>query len=302
MALEVSRLDSDGAGARVGALVRQAAAALVGAGVETPGTDARRLAEAALGRTAAQLIAGPEAPVAPEAARRFADMIRRRCAREPVSRILGEREFYGRTFQVTPATLDPRPDSETLIEAALAIVDEMDWRQRPLRILDVGTGSGCLLVTLLAELPQASGTAVDINAEALAVAADNARRHDVVSRMQVALHHGFEGVAGRYDLIVCNPPYIPTDDISNLSPEVREYDPRLALDGGTDGLDVYRALIPALCRVVPQGWVLFEVGAGQADAAAQLLKQSLPSTCQRELRFWRDLAGHKRCVALQIQL
>ncbi len=174
-------LNAESPGERVGALVRQAAAALVGAGVEAPGTDARRLAEAALGRTAAQLIAGPEAPVAPEAAQRFADMIRRRLAREPVSRILGARDFYGRTFKVTPATLDPRPDSETLIEAALEIVDEMGWRQRPLRILDVGTGSGCLLVTLLAELPHATGLGGDINAEALAVAAENARAHGVMA-------------------------------------------------------------------------------------------------------------------------
>jgi release factor glutamine methyltransferase len=300
LALEAHKLDAGGA--RVGALVRQAAAALVGAGVETPQSDARRLAQAALGRTAAQLIAGPEAPVAPEAAQRFADMIRRRCAREPVSRILGEREFYGRAFAVTPATLDPRPDSETVIEAALAIVDESGWREQPIRILDVGTGSGCLLVTLLSELPQASGLGGDINAEALKVAADNARRHGVINRMHVAIHDGLAGIAGPFHLIVCNPPYIASGDISRLSPEVRDYDPRLALDGGADGLDLYRALIPGLSRVVAHGWALFEVGAGQADAVAQLMKDSLPPACLREIRFWRDLGGHKRCVALQIQL
>jgi release factor glutamine methyltransferase len=259
--------------------------------------------EAATGLTAAELIAAPDAPVAPAARRSFGEMIRRRCAREPVSRILGSRDFYGRSFKVTPATLDPRPDSETLIEAALELADENGWRERPIRILDVGTGSGCLLVTLLAELPQATGTAVDINAEALRIAADNAHRHGVLTRMHVALGDGLKRIVGPHDLLICNPPYIPTREIAGLSPEVRDHDPRQALDGGADGLDVYRAILPALGGIIERGWVLFEVGAGQADAVAQLLTHSVAESRQRGLRFWRDLGGdHVRCVALEIQL
>jgi release factor glutamine methyltransferase len=285
----------------VGTLLSRATRALAAAGVETPGLDARRLLQAAAGMTAAQLISAPDAALAPAARRSFAEMLRRRFSREPVSRILGNREFYGRKFAITPAVLDPRPDSETLIEAALELIDEKGWRKRPLRILDVGTGSGCLLVTLLAECPRASGVGVDINAEALAVAAENARRHGVLKRMYGVLCDGLDGIDGGYDLVVCNLPYIPTGEIAGLSPEVRAHDPLLALDGGADGLDVFRKVIPGLARVVPGGWALFEVGAGQADAVAQLLRNLIPGDRQN-LRYWPDLTGRIRCVAMEIQL
>jgi release factor glutamine methyltransferase len=294
-------LNTPSAGERADAVVARVTRALARAGVETPGIDARRLVEAATGLSAAQLIAAPEAVLSAVALRRLDDMVRRRLSREPVSRILGAREFYGRSFAITPATLDPRPDSETLITAALELADENGWRARPIRILDVGTGSGCLIVTLLCELPQATGTAGDINAAALTVAADNARRHGVLSRMQVALTDGLSGIAGRYDLLICNPPYIPSGDIQHLSPEVRDHDPWPALDGGPDGMAVYRAVMADLPRVMSHGWVLFEVGAGQADAVAQLLNESLPA-CASQLRFWRDLGSHIRCVAVEIQL
>jgi release factor glutamine methyltransferase len=287
---------------RIADAVRRVTRALGEAGIEAPGGDARRLIAAATGLSAAQLLAAPEAHVDPAAARTLAEMVRRRCAREPVSRILGTRDFYGRTFKVTPATLDPRPDSETLIEAALAIAGKEGWRDLPIRILDIGTGSGCLLVTLLAELPQASGVGGDISEEALAVASENALGHGVLSRLQVALHDGLEGLDGPFDLVVCNPPYIASGEISGLSPEVRDYDPRAALDGGPDGLDVYRALMPSLTRVISKGWVLFEVGAGQVDAVAQLLYETIPADRRGALRIWRDLGGHERCVAMEIQL
>jgi len=281
---------------------QRSARALAAAGVEDAARDARRLVEVATGLGAAALLAAPEAPIDPAASRKLAEMLRRRCAREPVSRILGEREFYGRTFAVTPATLDPRPDSETLIETALKIADKEGWRTRPIRILDVGTGSGCLLVTLLAELPQATGLGGDINAEALAVAADNGRRHGVMTRMQTDMYDGLNGIDGPFDLLVCNPPYIASGEISALSPEVRDHDPRSALDGGADGLDVYRRIIPALTRVVPRGWAVFEVGAGQAATVAQLLRDYVPAAAQAGLHFRRDLGGHTRCVATEIQL
>ncbi len=296
------KVEAEVAAERVGAAVRRVTRALDEAGIESSGLDARRLVEAATGLSAAQLLAAPEAAIDAAAARKLAGMLRRRAAREPVSRILGVRDFYGRTFKVTAATLDPRPDSETLIAAALEIADAEGWRERPVRIVDVGTGSGCLLVTLLAELPQATGVGGDISEDALAVAAENARRHGVLARMQIALGDGLSAVAGACELLVCNPPYIASGEIPNLSPEVRDHDPRPALDGGPDGLGVYRAIIPSLTRVVPRGWVLFEVGAGQADAVAQLLYESIPAGRRGALKYWRDLGGHVRSVALKIQL
>jgi release factor glutamine methyltransferase len=152
----------------------------------------------------------------------------------------------------------------------------------------------------LAELPQATGVGGDISAEALAVAAANARRHGVLSRMHVALHDALDGVAGPFDLLICNPPYIASAEIAGLSPEVRDFDPLQALDGGPDGLKFYRALAPELPRVVPRGWVFFEVGAGQAGAVAQLLGAA--GIARAAPRCWRDLGGHDRCVAMEIQL
>ena len=163
-------------------LVREASRLLAPAGVEGPERDARLLAAAAIGCSPAALIARPDQVVDEAACRRLEELVQRRCAREPVSRILGSREFHGRSFALSPATLDPRPDSETLIEAALALVDAKGWRERPLRILDVGTGSGCLLLTLLAELPHATGVGTDIAQLALDIAADNARNCEYFRR------------------------------------------------------------------------------------------------------------------------
>jgi release factor glutamine methyltransferase len=282
-------------------VVRGAARALAAAGVETPERDARLLAGAATGFEAAELIARPDRPVDEGARSRLAELVRRRCAREPVSRILGAREFFGRSFALSPATLDPRPDSETLIETALAFVDENGWRTKPLRILDVGTGTGCLLVTLLAELAHASGLGTDVNEEALEVATANARRHGVAERAQFLRRSGLEGVDGPFDLLVCNPPYIASREIAGLAPEVRDFDPPGALDGGPDGLHLFREMIPGLTRVIPCGYVVFEVGAGQADCVAQML-QTIEGARQETIRRRKDLGGHSRCVAMEIQL
>lgn len=284
---------------RLGEALRAAVRTLKDAGVETAQLDARLLLSAATGLDAAALLARPEEALAPADWRRFAALVQRRHAREPVSRILGERAFYGRPFHITPATLDPRPDSETLIEEALAIADRMGWRERPLRILDVGTGSGCLIVTLLAELAQATGLATDIDEAALAAAAANARRHSVAGRAMFERRDALCGVGGGFNLVVCNPPYVATGDIAGLAPEVREHDPRAALDGGADGLEVYRKIIPGLAGVVASGWVLFEVGAGQAEAVSDLLQATLPGA---KVRRRKDLAGRERCVSAEIQL
>jgi release factor glutamine methyltransferase len=284
---------------RLDALLREGAASLTAAGVDAPLTDARWLLSAATGRNAADLIAHPEQLVGARELSRFAAMIAHRSRREPVSRILGEREFYGRTFRVTPAVLDPRADSETLIEEALAVADRRGWRQRPIHILDIGTGSGALLITLLAELPLATGLGTDISLEALAVAAANAEQNGVAGRATFTKADALEGIAGPFDLVVCNPPYIPSGDIAELAPEVRAYDPHIALDGGPDGLDIYRKIIPQLARVLPCGVLLLEVGTGQARAVSALLASEFSGAL---VRTRRDLGGRERCVAMEIQL
>jgi release factor glutamine methyltransferase len=283
-------------------LVRKATRDLAQAGVEGPGRDARLLAAAAIGCSAAELISRPERPVDAAASHRMVEFVRRRCAREPVSRILGAREFFGRSFALSPATLDPRPDSETLIEAVLAFIDAKGWRKQPLRILDVGTGSGCLLVTLLAELPLATGIGTDVNQLALDIAGMNARQFDMSGRASFLLANALDGVAGPFDILVCNPPYIPSGDIASLEPEVRDFDPLAALDGGEDGLHMYRQIIPAIARVVPCGYAALEVGAGQAEAVAGMLQSSMDLSRQTAPRCHVDLGSQTRCVAVEIQL
>lgn len=191
-------------------------------------------------------------------------------------------------FEVTPAVLDPRPDTETLIEAALSGLPQ------GARILDLGTGSGAIILTLLAERPDTIGVAVDISPAALAVARSNAVKLAVAGRLETDCSNWFYGVSGGFHLIVSNPPYIPADDISGLSPDVRNYDPVLALTGGADGLDAYRAIAGgAAGHLLPGGRVLVEIGAGQAEDVATLFRQTgftLHDT-------YRDLGGHLRCMA-----
>ena len=208
---------------------------------------------------------------------------------------------YGRDFKLGPATLEPRPDSEVLIEAALELVVQAGWRDVPLRIIDVGTGSGCLLITLLAELPLATGVGVDIAPEALEVAIRNAQDHDVDGRAQFIQRDMLDGVdvdvGGAFDLLLSNPPYIRTADLADLDLEVREYDPVVALDGGGDGMDFYRRIGSNIERVVPDGWMLFEVGAGMADDVCLEIDVFGGDNRRRDWKVWRDLNGHKRCVA-----
>jgi release factor glutamine methyltransferase len=274
-----------------------ATATLRRAGVEDAGNDARRLLAAALGLSSAQVLASPETRLSTGHADRFAQFLNRRAAREPVSRILGEREFYGRTFKLSAATLDPRPDSETLIEVALGFVDGAGLRAAPLRILDVGTGTGCLLTTLLCELPDATGLGTDISETALRTASDNARRLGVADRATWRVADAFDGLDGPFDICVCNPPYIRTSVIADLDPEVRDFDPRAALDGGSDGLGMYRRMAPRLAALVPSGWALFEVGYDQADAVADLLASATGDRNSSRLSLHRDVAGMTRCVA-----
>lgn len=274
---------------------------LADAGVEGAARDARLLVLAALGLSATDLMREPERPIASEEAMRLAEFAKRRAAREPVSRILGERGFYGRTFHITPATLDPRPCTETVVEAALEVVEREGWRDRPIRILDVGTGSGALLVTLLAELPLAIGLGTDISDAALDVARANAERLGVGARASFQVRRSLEGVEGTFDLVVSNPPYIPSADIRGLDADVRDYDPLGALDGGEDGLAIYRELAAGLLRAMPEGWVLLEVGAGQASDVEEIFREILGMDALAETRTWQDLGKHTRCVAAKTQ-
>ncbi len=226
-----------------------------------------------------------------------------------MSRIAGEREFYGRAFHISPATLDPRADTETLVEAALDVAKAEGWDRKPIRVLDVGTGSGCLLVTLLAELPLATGLGTDISPEALLVAEGNAARHGVAARARFAARRSLSGIDGTFDLLVSNPPYIRTADIAGLAPEVRDHDPPLALDGGLGGLDIYLEIADKLAGAVPDGWALFEVGAGEAQGVLAEVERRRYSCgngarakgarAHGEWRTWTDLGGHVRCIGVR---
>lgn len=283
----------------LGGALRRLAAALKRAGLEAPVDEARGLVCLALGLAPVDVLLRSERPLAPpERARLDRDLVRR-LTREPLSRIAGARDFYGRRFAITPDTLDPRPDSETLIEAALGIVRHEGWQSAPLRILDVGTGSGCLLLTLLAELPHATGVGSDISPAALAVARSNAARLGLERRCVWRHADALEGIDGSFHIFVANPPYVRSGDIAGLEREVRDFDPRIALDGGADGLDVYRGLMPRVSEVVPDGWVVLEIGHDQAAAVAGLLSDTFGAALASPPQVHRDLGGRPRCVAVR---
>lgn len=240
---------------------------LAARGIENARLEAEWLLCAATGLDRVGLYVNFEKPLNETELAAYRAMVVRRGRREPLQHILGTQEFCGLEFEVSPDVLIPRHDTETLVEAALA--------RMPIAgsVLDIGTGSGCIAVALAKNLSEAAVTAIDISAEALAVARRNADRNGVA----IEFLHGslLDPVAGRcFDLIVSNPPYIPSVDIEALDPEVRDFDPRRALDGGADGLDIYRLLIPAaLARLNPAGWLLVEVGIGQAEAVGQLFRE-----------------------------
>jgi release factor glutamine methyltransferase len=270
-------------------LLKQASEHLAAHGIETVALDARLLFQAASGLRHEDIVAEPDLGVPTDVAARFSVLIERRCRFEPVSRILGTREFYGRSFRVTPDVLDPRADTETLIGAALRLVKG----KGPLRILDLGTGSGAIAVTLLAELPEATAVASDLSAAALAVAKGNAEALGVAGRASFVQANWFEGIAGRFDLIVSNPPYIPLGDIAGLAPDVREFDPPKALDGGPDGLEAYRRLANgAGGHLALKGHIVLEIGAGQENGVNELFTGQ---GFARESRHF-DLSGHVRCL------
>jgi release factor glutamine methyltransferase len=257
-----------------GATVAQARRVLAekfrAAEIESPELDARILIGHALGLDHAALAAAEGQELSDADALRIDALAGRRMGREPVARIVGEKEFWGLSFIVNPAVLVPRPETETVVEVALSLVD----RTAPLRIADLGTGSGAILLALLSELPQARGRGIDIAAEALDVARVNARRLGLADRADFALGD-FAAAEGAFDLIVSNPPYIASADIAALSPDVREYDPHQALDGGPDGLAAYRAIAAIAPRLLASAaHLVVEIGAGQQSAVSAIFVQS----------------------------
>jgi release factor glutamine methyltransferase len=244
------------------------------AGIETPELDSRILAACALSLDHAGLAAAGTRILDAAEWNAIAALAERRLMHEPVARIVGFKEFWSLALRVDATTLVPRPETETLVEAALAETDSVGARTRPLRIADLGTGSGAILLALLAELPNAFGIGTDISFGALRIAQSNARHLQLARAAFVACDLG-AALGGSFDLIVANPPYIASGEIATLAPDVRDYDPRTALDGGRDGLDYYRAIAATVPPLLgPSGALVVELGAGQAAAVTALFSQA----------------------------
>lgn len=256
------------------------------AGIASPGRDVRWLMAASLGIPRDRLTLLLSERLSGEAATKFAGHLRNRADRMPVSRITGVREFWGRAFEVTPATLDPRPETETLVELALS---------EPFsRVLDLGAGTGCILISLLAERPEATGVGTDISEGAVLVAGENAERHGVADRLILPLSHWYADIRGRFDLIVSNPPYIALNEMDGLSPEVRDHDPRVALTDEGDGLTAYRRIAEhALEHLRPEGRLLVEIGPTQAHAVSEFFRQA----GLESVAVFPDLDGRDRVVS-----
>ena len=264
---------------------------LKAARVDSPVIDARLLVEAATGASRTDIITDPYREVGPDAQATLDGYLERRSRREPVSRILGRRGFWKIMLQVTPDVLSPRPDTETVVQEALAAFDE----HRRFDVLDLGVGSGAILLAILAERPLARGLGTDVSDEALAVARDNAARLGLEGRLALLRGDWTEGMAdASFDLVVSNPPYIPEGDIAGLDPEVRDHDPHLALSGGSDGLDHYRRLAPEVMRVLrPGGRFLLEIGHDQSAAVEALMR----GAGAEQVGTVKDLSDRPRVVA-----
>ncbi len=276
-----------------------ARAALESAGVEDAWLDAEVLLSHLLRVSRTDLYAQPEAPVPPSQAESFRAVVERRTRREPLAYIVGKREFYGLEFCVTPAVLVPRPETETLVEAAL------EWAGRrfadaaaapTLRIADVGAGSGCIAIALAKQLPNASVYAVDVSPEALKVAGENCRRHRVEGRVQLLAGHLLQPLPERVDLIVANLPYVSEQDLATLQPEIRSYEPRVALSPGPDALALMRRLLcDAPGKLRPGGACLLEFSPPQRSALETIAREAFPTGL---VRVVKDLAGLDRVLAV----
>ena len=272
--------------------LRHGGALLQAAGVDTPRLDARLLLAHAAGLSQAELLLDPGRAIDASA---YQALLGRRAAREPLALILGWQEFWSLRFAVSPATLIPRADSETLIEAAVAAMPD---RSRVRRVLDLGTGTGCLLLAALTEFTDAWGVGTDRNPAAVGLAAENARSLGLARRSAMLCADWAAPLQGRFDLVLSNPPYVARHDLAGLMPEVSRYEPATALDGGPDGLDAYRALVRVLPGLLqPGGMAVLELGAGQEQAVAALAR----SAGLRPANARRDLAGVARALPIWVQ-
>lgn len=281
-------------GETVGAFLCQAGQVLRAAAIESPRLEARLLLGHAMGATPEALLRDPGAMVPPEAASRFRAALAARLDAVPVAHILGTQGFWTLDLAVSPATLIPRPDSESLVDAALDACPDAGAK---LRVLDLGTGTGCLLLAVLAERPHAFGVGVDLVPGAAALAAGNAARNGLADRAAFLAGNWAASLSGRFDLILSNPPYIESAAIAGLMPEVARHEPRSALDGGADGLAAYRhlaAILPGL--LAPGGVAVLELGAGQRKAVEALARGAglVPSGCRT------DLGGIERALVLRL--
>ena len=277
----------------IGDLLKAAAGQIAAAGLGDAQREARLLMAEVTALDRAAIFAHPERTLDAAAAARFRELVARRARREPMAHILGRREFWSLSFKVTADTLDPRPDSETLVQAVL---DQIADRSAPLRLVDFGTGTGCLLLALLHALPAATGLGVDISERALSVARENAAALEL--ELRATFRHGDwdDGLDPAFDVVISNPPYIPGGEIAALQPEVARYEPRLALDGGTDGLSAYRRLAPAAVRLLaPGGLAAFEIGMGQGEPVLRIMA----AAGLRHIATANDLAGIPRCLLLR---
>lgn len=266
------------------------------AGINEAEIDARLLFGHALRVDRARLLAESDRLLEAREVKAVQALAARRLAHEPVSRIIGRKEFWSLELRVSDDVLVPRPDTETVVELALELVDRDGLRRETLRLLDIGTGSGAIALALLRELANATATLTDISAAALDVARANAETHKMAARCTFTVCDIADGVVGPFDLIVSNPPYIAHGDIAGLAPEVREYDPMLALDGGGDGLDLYRAIARQAPRLLaPGGRLVVELGVGQEAPVRELLTEA----ALRVGKARADLAGIARALAAQ---
>jgi release factor glutamine methyltransferase len=262
-------------------------------GIKTPLLDARLLLQEVLKITYEELLTQANRVLDEKEIENYEELIARRLKREPVSKILGYKEFWGMEFKTTEDTLDPRPESETIIESVLKNFKD---RKSELKILDLGTGTGCLPLSLLKEYPSATAVGVDVSLEALKVATENAENLGFAKRIDFIKSDWLENVEGRFDVIISNPPYIKTEALDFLAAEVRLYDPRIALDGGRDGLNIYRKIIPRLVEHMSiRGKCFFEIGKWQENLVNDLLKDE----GYEVLNVVKDLAGIPRTIIFQ---
>jgi release factor glutamine methyltransferase len=263
---------------------------LEAAGIDSPAIDARLLLEVAASVSRTDIVTDPYRELTPEQEAAFDSFLERRARREPVSHIVGRKGFWKIMLGVNAHVLTPRPDTEVIVDLVLAAFPE----HRQFNLLDLGVGSGAIALAILAERPRAKGLGVDVSEEALAVARENASNLGLADRLALLRGDWTAGLGdATFDLVVSNPPYIATDEIDTLDPEVKDHEPRLALDGGADGLDAYRQLAPEVLRVLrPDGLLAFEIGHTQAEAVSAILE----AVGAEDIRVHKDLATRDRVV------